>query len=196
MSVIQAAVLAEMGHKVICVDVDADKVAARKRDTSLFEPGLAPLVLRNHQAGSPDLHHRPGTGGGVCRAYLHRGRNAAGRGRIRRPPSGDDGGGHHRPPPDGKVVVNKTTVPVGTASRVRRHIAERLADRGLDLPLDVVSNPNFKRGRRRRRPPAAGSHHHRHRPDHAFSLLESSTPSSTAARPHPPDDARSAELTK
>ena len=96
------------------------------------------------------------------------------------------------------MVVNKSTVPVGTASRVRRHIAERLADRGLDLPLDVVSNPEFlKEGaavadclRPDRIIIGTDS-------DHAFSCWRSSTPPSTAKRDRILRmDARSAELTK
>ena len=43
----------------------------------------------------------------------------------------------------GKVVINKSTVPVGTANRVHQHIAAILRDRGVDLPLEVVSNPEF-----------------------------------------------------
>lgn len=142
---VQAAVLAEMGHQVTCVDVDADKVAALKAGhIPLFEPGLAPMVQANHQAGR--LHFTTDVAEGVGFAELI---FIA----VGTPPDEDGSadlqhvlavaGTIGRLMETGKVVVNKSTVPVGTATRVRRHIEAILHQRGVSLPLEVVSNPEF-----------------------------------------------------
>ncbi|MFM4796667.1 UDP-glucose/GDP-mannose dehydrogenase family protein [Aeromonas caviae] len=197
---VQAAVLAEMGHQVTCVDVDAVKVERLKEGIiPIFEPGLAPMVQANHQAGR--LHFTTDVAEGVGYAELI---FIA----VGTPPDEDGSADLHqvmtvadtigRLMQGGKVVVNKSTVPVGTASRVRRHIAERLADRGLDLPLDVVSNPEFlKEGaavadclRPDRIIIGTDS-------DHAFSLLEELYAPFNRKRDRILRmDARSAELTK
>ncbi|MFM5839061.1 UDP-glucose dehydrogenase family protein [Aeromonas rivipollensis] len=142
---VQAAVLAEMGHRVTCVDVDAAKVERLKEGMiPIFEPGLAPLVQANHQAGR--LQVTTDVAQGVAFAELIF--IAVGT------PPDEDGSAdlQHvlavastigRLMQDGKVVVNKSTVPVGTANRVHQHIAAILRDRGVDLPLEVVSNPEF-----------------------------------------------------
>lgn len=142
---VQAAVLAEMGHRVTCVDVDAAKVERLKEGMiPIFEPGLAPLVQANHQAGR--LQFTTDVAQGVAFAELIF--IAVGT------PPDEDGSAdlQHvlavadtigRLMQDGKVVVNKSTVPVGTAHRVHQHIAAILRDRGVDLPLEVVSNPEF-----------------------------------------------------
>ena len=142
---VQAAVLAEMGHRVTCVDVDAAKVERLKEGMiPIFEPGLAPLVQANHQAGrlqfTTDVAQGVAFGGLIFIA-------------VGTPPDEDGSadlqhvlavaGTIGRLMQGGKVVVNKSTVPVGTANRVRQHIAVILRDRGVDLPLEVVSNPEF-----------------------------------------------------
>ena len=142
---VQAAVLAEMGHRVTCVDVDAAKVERLKEGMiPIFEPGLAPLVQANHQAGR--LQFTTDVAQGVAFAELI---FIA----VGTPPDEDGSadlqhvlavaGTIGRLMQDGKVVVNKSTVPVGTANRVHQHIAAILRDRGVDLPLEVVSNPEF-----------------------------------------------------
>ncbi|MFQ2910651.1 UDP-glucose dehydrogenase family protein [Aeromonas caviae] len=142
---VQAAVLAEMGHKVICVDVDAAKVGRLKEGIiPIFEPGLAPMVQANHQAGR--LHFTTDVAEGVGFAELI---FIA----VGTPPDEDGSadlqhvlavaGTIGRLMETGKVVVNKSTVPVGTATRVRRHIETILHERGVSLPLEVVSNPEF-----------------------------------------------------
>ncbi|WP_042010584.1 NAD-binding protein [Aeromonas fluvialis] len=66
---VQAAVLAEMGHQVTCVDVDDNKVACLKEGIiPIFEPGLAPMVQANHQAGR--LHFTTDVAEGVAFAEL------------------------------------------------------------------------------------------------------------------------------
>ncbi|MGS3143205.1 UDP-glucose/GDP-mannose dehydrogenase family protein [Aeromonas sanarellii] len=142
---VQAAVLAEMGHQVTCVDVDAAKVGRLKEGIiPIFEPGLAPMVQANHQAGR--LHFTTDVSEGVGFAELI---FIA----VGTPPDEDGSadlqhvlavaGTIGRLMETGKVVVNKSTVPVGTATRVRRHIEAILHQRGVSLPLEVVSNPEF-----------------------------------------------------
>ncbi|QXC30540.1 UDP-glucose/GDP-mannose dehydrogenase family protein [Aeromonas sp. FDAARGOS 1409] len=142
---VQAAVLAEMGHQVTCVDVDAAKVGQLKEGIiPIFEPGLAPMVQANHQAGR--LHFTTDVAEGVGFAELI---FIA----VGTPPDEDGSadlqhvlavaGTIGRLMETGKVVVNKSTVPVGTATRVRRHIEAILHQRGVSLPLEVVSNPEF-----------------------------------------------------
>ena len=137
--------LAEVGNDVVCVDVDADKVARLERgEIPIFEPGLEPLVRDNHAAGRLRFTTD------AAAAIAH--------GRIvfiavGTPPDEDGSadlshvlavartiGEHLR---THAVVVNKSTVPVGTGDRVRATIAETLAGRGIDVPFDVVSNPEF-----------------------------------------------------
>ena len=137
--------LAEVGHQVTCVDVDAAKVARLKEGfIPIFEPGLAPMVQANHQAGR--LHFTTDVTEGVAFAELIF--IAVGT------PSDEDGsadlkhvlavaGTIGQLMQAGKVVINKSTVPVGTAARVRHHIEAILRDRGVELPLEVVSNPEF-----------------------------------------------------
>jgi len=125
---VQAAVLAEMGHQVTCVDVDAAKVGRLKEGIiPIFEPGLAPMVQANHQAGR--LHFTTDVAEGVGFAELI---FIA----VGTPPDEDGSadlqhvlavaGTIGRLMETGKVVVNKSTVPVGTATRVRRHIEAKL----------------------------------------------------------------------
>ncbi|MGL6326092.1 NAD(P)-binding domain-containing protein [Aeromonas rivipollensis] len=144
---VQAAVLAEMGHRVTCVDVDAAKVERLKEGMiPIFEPGLAPLVQANHQAGR--LQFTTDVAQGVAFAELIF--IAVGT------PPDEDGSAdlQHvlavadtigRLMQGGKVVVNKSTVPVGTANRVRQHIAAILRDRGSTCPSRWSPTRSFSR---------------------------------------------------
>ncbi|HMM65820.1 MAG TPA: UDP-glucose/GDP-mannose dehydrogenase family protein [Dokdonella sp.] len=137
--------LAEVGNDVICVDVDALKVARLERgEIPIFEPGLAPLVAENHAAGrlrfTTDANAAIAHGEVIFIA-------------VGTPPEEDGsadlshvldvartiGRALEKP----AVVVNKSTVPVGTADLVRNTIAAELAARGNDTAFDVVSNPEF-----------------------------------------------------
>jgi len=138
--------LAEVGHEVMCVDIDATKVEALARGVvPIYEPGLAPMVEANHAAE----RLRFTTDAEAALAHADLVFIAVGT------PPDEDGSadlrhvlavaatiGRHVP--DGPfVVVNKSTVPVGTADRVRDTIAAELGTRGVDFRFDVVSNPEF-----------------------------------------------------
>jgi len=137
--------LAEMGNHVVCVDVDAGKVERLKKgDVPIYEPGLEPMVIRNHAEGrldfttdaAPAIAHGdvvfiavgtpPDEDGSADLQYVLAVANTIGDHIDRY-----------------TIVVNKSTVPVGTADRVRAAVAERLKQRGVDVPFDVVSNPEF-----------------------------------------------------
>ncbi len=144
---VTGACLAEVGNDVLCVDIDPVRVERlRAGEVPIFEPGLPEMVERGLEsdrlAFSTDLA-----------AGVHHGEVlfvAVGT------PSADDGGadlravrsvaetiGEAMTKP--KIVVNKSTVPVGTADEVRGIIAGRLAARGVEIGFDVVSNPEFLR---------------------------------------------------
>jgi len=142
---VQGAVLAEVGHDVLCVDIDAAKVA-RLNDGQIpiYEPGLEDLVRANHAAGR--LNFTTDAARGVAHGRIQF--IAVGT------PPDEDGSAdlqyvlgvaqtiaEHMAEP--RVVITKSTVPVGTADKVRARIAETLAGRGAAIGFDVVSNPEF-----------------------------------------------------
>lgn len=137
--------LAEVGHEVVCVDIDAAKVEGlRKGVLPIYEPGLEPMVLHNYGEGrlrfTTDAAEAIAHGEIVFIA-------------VGTPPDEDGSAdlqyvlavaktiGEHIAAPT--VVVDKSTVPVGTADKVRATIAQALAARGAQVPFDVVSNPEF-----------------------------------------------------
>ena len=142
---VSGACLAELGNDVMCLDVDAAKIAMLKRgEIPIYEPGLEPLVKRNAAAGR--LHFTTDAAASVAHGQVQ---FIA----VGTPPDGDGSAdlkyvlaaaraiGHHM---DGyRLVVNKSTVPVGTAGKVRELIASELARRGKQLEFSVVSNPEF-----------------------------------------------------
>ncbi|MEO8509156.1 MAG: UDP-glucose/GDP-mannose dehydrogenase family protein [Betaproteobacteria bacterium] len=137
--------LAEVGHDVVCVDIDASKVEGLRRGViPIYEPGLETMVKQNHDAGRLDFTTD------AAKAIAH--------GEIvfiavGTPPDEDGSAdlqyvltvartiGRHIT--EATVVVNKSTVPVGTADKVRVAIAAELQARGLEVAFDVVSNPEF-----------------------------------------------------
>lgn len=137
--------LADVGHQVVCVDIDKAKVDGLNRGViPIYEPGLEPMVKANHAASRL--------------AFTSDAASAITHGQVifiavGTPPDEDGSadlqyvlavartiGTHMRVP---TVVVNKSTVPVGTADKVRAAIAEVLAARGVEIAFDVVSNPEF-----------------------------------------------------
>ncbi len=142
---VTGACLAEVGHQVVCVDVDAAKIEGLVRGiVPIYEPGLAPMVQTNHAAGrlrfTTDAVDALAAGEIVFIA-------------VGTPPDEDGSAdlqyvlavarsiGRHLDRP--VLIVNKSTVPVGTADKVRETVAAELAARGIDIPFEVVSNPEF-----------------------------------------------------
>ena len=142
---VTGACLAEVGHDVVCVDIDAAKLEGLRRGViPIFEPGLEPMVKANHAAGrldfSTDAAQAIAHGDVVFIA-------------VGTPPDEDGSAdlqyvlhvartiGRHIEKTT--LVVNKSTVPVGTADKVRAAIAAELEARGVALDFDVVSNPEF-----------------------------------------------------
>ena len=142
---VQGTVLADVGHDVVCVDVDAAKVAALQAGhIPIHEPGLAPLVQANQAAGR--LHFTTDAAEGVAHGELIF--LAVGT------PPDEDGSADlqhvlavartiatHMAEP--KTIVNKSTVPVGTADKVADAVRSTLAARGASIAFEVVSNPEF-----------------------------------------------------
>lgn len=142
---VTGACLAEMGHRVICMDNDMGKIDALKHGViPIWEPGLEDIVKRNiangtllfttdiectvndsdiifiavgtppGEDGSADLHYVLDVAGSIAK--------------------------HMQQP---KIVVDKSTVPVGTGELVSNAISQILKQRNVDLPFAVVSNPEF-----------------------------------------------------
>ena len=137
--------LAEVGNDVLCVDVDAAKIATLNAGgVPIHEPGLEPMIGRNVAAGR--LRFTTDVDAAVAHGALQF--IAVGT------PPGEDGSADMqyvlaaarvigRRMTESKIVVDKSTVPVGTADRVRAAIADELGARGIDLAFAVVSNPEF-----------------------------------------------------
>jgi UDPglucose 6-dehydrogenase len=142
---VTGACFAEMGNDVLCVDLDDRKIETLARgELPIFEPGLKDIVARNAAAGrlhfSTDV--REGVRFGTIQFIA-----------VGTPPDEDGSAdmrhvlaaarciGEHMS--DYKLVVDKSTVPVGTADTVRGAIAAALAERGVQVPFSVVSNPEF-----------------------------------------------------
>jgi UDPglucose 6-dehydrogenase len=142
---VTGACLAEMGNRVICVDIDAAKIERLKRgEIPIYEPGLESIVKRNHASGqldftvdaAPAIAHGevvfiavgtpPDEDGSADLKYVLEVARTIGRHLDRY-----------------TVVVNKSTVPVGTADRVREAVTSELALRSATVGFDVVSNPEF-----------------------------------------------------
>lgn len=142
---VSAACFAEMGNTVRCVDVNPNVVETLKAGkVHIYEPGLEELVRRNYAEGR--LIFTTSLADGLVDAefaFITVGT-----------PSRDDGScdlsyveqvaseiGRTMQAP--LIIVDKSTVPVGTADRVRQLVGEALAARGASLAFDVVSNPEF-----------------------------------------------------
>ena len=142
---VSGACLADMGNQVLCLDVDAAKVRALNAgEIPIYEPGLAPVVKRNRDAGR--LNFSTDVAAGVAHGVLQL--IAVGT------PPGEDGsadlqhvleaaGAIGRHMDEYRVIVNKSTVPVGTADKVSEVILNALNERNKKIPFSVVSNPEF-----------------------------------------------------
>ena len=142
---VTGACLAEVGNEVLCFDIDRNKIDVLNRGgVPIHEPGLPEMIRRNVVAGrlrfttEVDLAVAHGTlqfiavgtppdedGSADMKHVIAAARNIGAR------------------MTDYKVIVDKSTVPVGTADRVRETIAAELSTRGAKVPFAVVSNPEF-----------------------------------------------------
>ncbi|HSC12335.1 MAG TPA: UDP-glucose/GDP-mannose dehydrogenase family protein [Rhodanobacteraceae bacterium] len=142
---VTGACLAEVGNDVVCIDVDAAKIARLEAgEIPIFEPGLEEVVAENRATGR--LRFTTDAVSAIAHAQML---FIA----VGTPPDEDGSadlshvldvartiGKNIR---DYTVVVNKSTVPVGTAAMVQQAIAAELAERKVDIAFDVVSNPEF-----------------------------------------------------
>ena len=142
---VTGACFAEVGNDVLCLDLDKAKIDVLERGgVPIFEPGLKEMIQRNRAAGrlrfttdvEAAVHHGqvqfiavgtpPDEDGSADLKYVLAAARSIGR---------------HI---DGyRLVVNKSTVPVGTADKVRNALQEVLRERGAEIPFAVVSNPEF-----------------------------------------------------
>ena len=142
---VQGAVLADAGHDVLCVDIDAKKIEDLKQGIiPIYEPGLSTLVEKNYQTERLifTTDAKQGVDHGEVQFIA-----------VGTPPD-EDGSADlqyvlavansiatHMASP--KIIVNKSTVPVGTADKVKAEVNRVLDERGLKLDFHVVSNPEF-----------------------------------------------------
>jgi len=142
---VTAACFAEMGNDVCCIDVDPAIIdRLRSGQIHIYEPGLEPIVKRNYEQGrlsfSTNLAEgiedalfilncvgTPSRPDGCCDlSYVYQ--MASQIGQVMN---------------EYKIIINKSTVPVGTADKVRKIIQEEIEKRELNIEFDVVSNPEF-----------------------------------------------------
>ncbi|HEX22005.1 MAG TPA: UDP-glucose/GDP-mannose dehydrogenase family protein [Chromatiales bacterium] len=137
--------LAEVGNDVLCVDIDERKTAMLKNgEIPIFEPGLEALVTKNIEAGRLNFTIDPaeGVAHGLFQFIA-----------VGTPPDEDGSAdlqyvlavansiGEHME--EYRVIIDKSTVPVGTADKVRDKVSEIQKSRGVEVEFDVVSNPEF-----------------------------------------------------
>ena len=142
---VTGACLAEVGNKVMCVDVDPAKIdLLNSGGVPIYEPGLTEMVTRNREAGRLlfTTDAKAGVDFGEIQFIA-----------VGTPPDEDGSAdlqyvlavaqsiAEHMT--GFKIVVDKSTVPVGTGDKVAARIRETLAERGADFDFDVVSNPEF-----------------------------------------------------
>lgn len=137
--------LAEVGNKVLCLDLDVDKInTLNNGGMPIHEPGLLDMVQRNVAAGrlSFTANVEESVAWGQIQFIA-----------VGTPPD-EDGSADLQYVTDAarniakymtdyKVVIDKSTVPVGTADKVSAAMTEELAKRGADFPFSILSNPEF-----------------------------------------------------
>lgn len=142
---VSGACFAQMGNSVTCVDIDEQKIESLKKGIiPIYEPGLEEMVLENHKNGT--LTFTTNSKDAIAHSDICF--IAVGT------PMGEDGSADLQyvlavaktigeSMQKYMVVVDKSTVPVGTADKVRSTIQAALDARGVEIPFDVVSNPEF-----------------------------------------------------
>lgn len=135
----------EMGNKVTCIDVDKSKIEnLEKGIIPIYEPGLEAMVLKNHKKGNLNFSTNLSDGLSKCDIVFI----AVGT------PMGEDGSADlqyvtavakqiGQEMQEKLIVVDKSTVPVGTADKVKETIAAELKKRNVEIEFHVVSNPEF-----------------------------------------------------
>ena len=142
---VQGACMAEMGNHVVCYDIDEDKIARLNNgEIPIYEPGLEGYVERNVEAGRLEFTTdvKKAVSHGLFQFIA-----------VGTPPDEDGSAdlkhvlavakaiGENMD--EYRIVVDKSTVPVGTADKVKAEIDRVLAERGKSVEFDVVSNPEF-----------------------------------------------------
>ena len=144
---VQGVILSEFGLEVTCVDTNIEKIEMLKNGgVPIYEPGLEPLLKKNIEAGRLQFTSKikeavetsevlfiavgtpPADDGSADLRYVLEVANSI----------GEYMNGY-------RVIVDKSTVPVGTGKLVRETIQKKLDERGVDFEFDVVSNPEFLR---------------------------------------------------
>ena len=142
---VTAACLAEAGNQMLCVDIDEDRVARLQRgELPMYEPSLKGMVDRSLDAGRLQFTADIASGAEFGPFQFIA---------VGTPPLEDGSAdlqhvlsaarsiGRHM---DGyRIIVNKSTVPAGTADRVRATVEDALEERGVELEFDVIANPEF-----------------------------------------------------
>ena len=142
---VTGACLAEVGNHVVCMDINQAKIdRLNNGEIPIYEPGLEELIERAREQGNIEFTTdlEKAVGHGLFQMIA-----------VGTPP-GEDGSadlqyvlavaesiGQHMD--EYKIIIDKSTVPVGTAEKVRSRVNEMLAERKLSLEVDVVSNPEF-----------------------------------------------------
>jgi len=142
---VTGACLAEVGHQVMCMDVDVDKIDRLKDGIiPIYEPGLEPIVKANIASGNL--------------MFTNIAEEAVNHGKVQfiavGTPPDEDGSADLQYVlavaesiasymNDDKIIINKSTVPVGTADRVKARVQGKLTERKTNLTFTVISNPEF-----------------------------------------------------
>ena len=142
---VHASILADVGHHVVCVDIDQNKVnSLNKGIIPIYEPGLAPIVAENHKAGRLDFttDSKLGVDHGKIQFIA-----------VGTPPDEDGSADlkyvlavaetiatHMN---ESKIIIDKSTVSVGTADKVKAKVKQILEKRVISHSFNVVSNPEF-----------------------------------------------------
>src|SRR3989344_8376691 len=142
---VQATVLAEVGHDVICMDVDQHKVRQlQEGHVSIFEPGLAAMVKENLESGRLSFTFDEKLAvehGEVLFIAVGTPSDEDGSADLKYVLSVGDAVARHRIEP--VILVEKSTVPVGTGDTLRAHVEKALHGTGRHLEFDIVYNPEF-----------------------------------------------------
>lgn len=142
---VQAAVLAEAGHHVTCVDVDDSKVENLKKGIiPIYEPGLTPIVEENYKAGRLEFTTDAKTGiehGDIQFIAVGTPPDEDGSADLKYVLAVAETIATHMN--KDQIIIDKSTVPVGTADKVSAKVAEVLKKRGIAFNYNIVSNPEF-----------------------------------------------------